>query len=58
MIDGRIFDIGDMTGGEKIVEITVRSVVLEYGGNRRTLTLETGKEERAGFSTIKMKKNP
>lgn len=58
MIDGRIFDIGDTTGGEKIVEITGRSVVLEYGGNRRTLTLETGKEERAGLSTIKMKKNP
>jgi len=58
MINGRIFEIGDMIGEERIVEITGRSVVLEFGGKQRTLTLQAGNEQRAGTAKIKVKKNP
>jgi hypothetical protein len=58
MINGRIFEIGDMLGEERIVEITGRSVVLESSGKQRTLALEAGNQQRAGAATIKVKKNP
>lgn len=58
MIDGRAYARGEIVGIEEIVEIDSNSVILEYGGRRRTLTLGSGKEERTGTATIKMKKIP
>ena len=58
IINGRAYTQGEKVGDEEIVEITGNSVILEYGGKRRTLTLGSGKEARAGAATIKMKKNP
>ena len=54
IMNGKAYASGDTIGIEEIVEITPETVVLEFGGNRRTLSLESGKEN-SGVS-IKFKK--
>ena len=58
IIDGRVYNRGDMVGIEEIVEINSRTVVFAYGGKTRTILLEKDKKANEGVKGITVKSRP
>jgi len=58
IIGGQIYNRGDKVGVEEIVEITRGSVVLQYQGNMRSISLKEGNSEEKGTVKIRLKKTP
>jgi hypothetical protein len=55
LINGKSFREGDMVGAEKVVQITDTFVVLEHGGNRRSLIL--GSPQKDTGVSIQIRQN-
>jgi hypothetical protein len=58
LIGGKAYNTGDQLGQETVVEITADSVILQYGGRTRTVTLKSNREKGKSSSGVTLKKAP
>ncbi|MBN2289416.1 MAG: hypothetical protein JXQ83_08800 [Candidatus Glassbacteria bacterium] len=58
LINGKAYHSGDQVGLETIVEINAQAVILEYGGHKRTVSLNSDKDKDKSSTGVTLKKAP